>query len=251
MKTSFHPVSNTARHWQNPWPDKNMGKEKTGAQLKQTLAVLLAEDDFEAAMNRLRDFPAKKTVNVLIAFLCHLDQRIRWRSVSALGVLISAMSKLNPEEGRIIMRRFMWMLNEESGGIGWGVPEAMGEVLYRSSVLDLEYHRILLSYLDEQGNFLDHAPLRQGVLWAMARISRAKPHLMKDGAHLARAYLASENPVDRGLSCLIAGYLDDRNALPLLENLSMDKTEITLYIEGDFSRCTIGGLAGKALIRLS
>lgn len=228
-----------------------MGTERSGTRLKRDLAVILAEDDVESAMNRLRDFPVKKTINTLVSFLCHLDERVRWRSVTALGLLVATMAEKSPEEGRILMRRFMWMLNEESGGIGWGVPEVMGEIIFRSSILDREYHRILVSYLDEQGNFLDHDPLRQGALWAMARVSETKPHLMKDGEHLSRACLASGNPVDRALASLVAGFLHDRESLPFLENLVMDKTEITLYIEGDFCRLTVGGLAGKALKRLS
>lgn len=228
-----------------------MGAERSGTRLKRDLAVILAEDDFESAIHRLGETPVKKTVNILVSFLCHLDERVRWRSVSALGLLVAAMTEKSPEEGRILMRRFMWMLNEESGGIGWGVPEVMGEIIFRSSILDREYHRILLSYLDEQGNFLDHDPLRQGALWAMARISETKPHLMKDGAHLSRAYLVSGNPVDRALASIVAGHLHDREAKSFLQNLVMDKTEITLYIEGDFSRLTVGGLAGKALKRLS
>ncbi len=228
-----------------------MGKERSGSKLKQELTALLMQDDFGKVIQSLPEFPAKKTVNILISFLCHRDDRVRWRSVSALGCVVSSLSERLPEEARIIMRRFMWMLNEESGGIGWGVPEVMGDILARSPVLDREYNRILLSYLDEDGNFLDHEPLRQGVLWAMTRVSEIKPDLMNDGKGLARDYLTSDSAVNRGLACIIAENLGDREAVRLLNQLTMDKTEITLYNEGYFNRCTVSGLAGKALKRLS
>lgn len=228
-----------------------MDKKNTYTGLKKDLVNVLSGNDFKKIMMFLENLPVKKTINTLISFLCHLDEQVRWHSVTALGELISTLAVKNSEEGRIVMRRFMWMLNEESGGIGWGVPEAMGEVLTKSSVLDREFNRILLSYIDDHGNYLEHDPLRQGALWGVARVSEFKPHLMENGAAIARGYLESENQVERGLACLIAGYLCDRNALANLESLVMDKTAITLYKGGDFSNFTVGCLAEIALEKLS
>ena len=73
-----------------------MGTERSGTRLKRDLAVILAEDDFESAIHRLGESPVKKTVNILVSFLCHLDERVRWRSVSALGLLVAAMAEKSP-----------------------------------------------------------------------------------------------------------------------------------------------------------
>jgi hypothetical protein len=72
----------------------------------------------------------------------------------------------------------MWSLNEESGNLGWGIPEAMGEILAASPRLAGEYARIFLSYGYETGkddNFLDHAPLRRGVYWGIGRLAQKNP----------------------------------------------------------------------------
>jgi hypothetical protein len=228
-----------------------MSHERSGFGIKKELAGLLMQDDFGKVLAGLSEYPAKKTVNTLISFLCRLDRTLRWRSVSGIGLLVSKLAEQIPEESRIIMRRFMWMLNEESGGIGWGVPESMGEVMSKSPLLAREFNRILISYLDEKGNFLDHDPLRQGVLWGISKVGEIMPELMKDAMDLTRPYLESEDTVNRGLACIIAGQLNDRKALDQLNQLSMDKSGITIYKEGYFISDTISSLAGKALKRFS
>ena len=83
---------------------------------------------------------------------------IRWRAVSAMGHVVSRQAENDMPAARIIMRRLMWNLNDESGGIGWGSPEAMGDIMARSAPLTREYHRILISYVDPSGNFLEPRP---------------------------------------------------------------------------------------------
>eukprot|EP00362_Geleiidae_sp_MMETSP1317_P000447 CAMPEP_0201284794 /NCGR_PEP_ID=MMETSP1317-20130820/84991_1 /ASSEMBLY_ACC=CAM_ASM_000770 /TAXON_ID=187299 /ORGANISM="Undescribed Undescribed, Strain Undescribed" /LENGTH=71 /DNA_ID=CAMNT_0047606373 /DNA_START=1077 /DNA_END=1289 /DNA_ORIENTATION=- len=70
------------------------------------------------------------------------------------------------EEARIVMRRMLWSMNDESGGIGWGVPEAMAEVMTCNKGLAEEYIHMLISYMREDGeelfqdgNFLEHESL--------------------------------------------------------------------------------------------
>jgi hypothetical protein len=74
------------------------------------------------------------------------------------------------EHARIIMRRLMWTLNDESGGIGWGVPEAMAEIMINHKGLFKEYAHILMSYAEGGGNYLDHEPLKRGVIKAIERL---------------------------------------------------------------------------------
>ena len=45
---------------------------------------------------------------------------IKWHAVSALGAIVAALAEKEMESARIIMRRLMWSLNDESGSIGSG-----------------------------------------------------------------------------------------------------------------------------------
>ncbi|NIR18057.1 MAG: HEAT repeat domain-containing protein, partial [Desulfobacterales bacterium] len=77
------------------------------------------------------------------------DQDVRWSAVKAMGRVVAKMADEDMESARVIMRRLMWNLNDESGGIGWGSPEAMAEILTCHDGLAKEYAHILISYARE------------------------------------------------------------------------------------------------------
>ncbi|MGB5988085.1 MAG: DVU0298 family protein, partial [Desulfobacterales bacterium] len=125
-------------------------------QLKQEITVLLKEDPFESGLEELQRVAPRRAVNPLFSLLLDRDELLRWRAVTAMGAVVARLEEQNTESARVIMRRMLWMLNDESGGIGWGVPEAMGETLARSPVLAREYACMLISYCKEDGNYLEH-----------------------------------------------------------------------------------------------
>jgi hypothetical protein len=131
----------------------------------------------EALKERLIDDDTARTAaNAFLALLPRPD--CRWQAVYGLGLCLARLSESDMEAARVFMRRLMWSLNEESGNLGWGIPEAMGEVLATSPRLAGEYARIFLSYGYETGkddNFLDHAPLRRGVYWGIGRLAGKNP----------------------------------------------------------------------------
>lgn len=122
-------------------------------------------------MKELLEIPPSKSINPLFSFIQNTDEEIKWRAVRAMGKVVALMASENLESARVVMRRLMWSLNDESGGIGWGAPEAMGEIMAQDKRLRDEYYKILLSYIDEDGNYLEHEPLRKGAIWALERIS--------------------------------------------------------------------------------
>jgi hypothetical protein len=132
---------------------------------------------------------ARMAVNALLALLPNPDTR--WQAVYGMGLSMALLARNDMEAARVIMRRLMWSLNEESGNLGWGIPEAMGEILGASPALAAEYSRIFLSYGYETGkddNYLDHPPLRRGVFWGMGRLAGANPVLAQPALpHLAVA----------------------------------------------------------------
>jgi hypothetical protein len=130
--------------------------------LKQYLQTRMQAENFNDTLLAILDLPARKVVNPLISFFCSRDAILRWRSVSALGAVVARLADENRESARVVMRRLMWSLNDESGGIGWGAPEAMGEITARHAGMAGEYGHILLSYLAEDGNYLEHEVLQRG-----------------------------------------------------------------------------------------
>ena len=125
------------------------------------------------------------------------------RAAVMLGACVAAVAEKSPEEARILMRRFMWQMNEESGNLGWGAPESMAETLARSDSLAGEFSRVLFSYILDTGredNFVDYAPLRRSCYWAVGRVIRARPGLAASALPLLRAGLGDEDVSCRGMA---------------------------------------------------
>ena len=153
---------------------------------KREVLKFLEQDDFEKNLKDIHQFPPLKVVNALFSFLVTTNQTIKRRSVTAMGVVVSKLAEKDIETARIVMRRLMLSLTEESGGIGWGSPEAMGEIMARSEKLAEEYHKILISYTESGGNYLDFEELQKDVISGLQRLAEVHPHMVKEVNHLLK-----------------------------------------------------------------
>ncbi len=142
----------------------------TYRKLKKDFKLLLSQKHFDLAMIEINKYPAKKAINPLISFLCSCDKQVKQHAVKAIGIIVSKLADQDIEHSRVIMRRLMWSLNDESGGIGWGAPEAMAEIMVRHKRLAEEYHKILISYAEPGKNYLENEILQEGVRWGLKRI---------------------------------------------------------------------------------
>jgi HEAT repeat protein len=221
-----------------------------GRALKQRILELLKSSDFEKELESLSRLPARQVINPLFSFLYNIDEQIRWRAVIAMGAVVAKNADEDMEWARVVMRRLMWNLNDESGGIGWGSPEAMGEILACHEALAEEYNRILISYAKEDGNFQEHELMQRGVLWGIGRLSQVRPKQVKDSGPYIMPYLFSRDAVLRGLAAWIMGLLGVKDARPGLEQLTDDETEIEIFLERRLVRCRVKELAKEALARL-
>jgi len=211
--------------------------------LKRTVSALLKAPDFEKSLHELRRFPARQVVNPLFSFLLSSDEEVRWRAVTAMGAVLQDLASTDMGAARVIMRRLMWSLNDESGGIGWGAPEVMGEAMARHESLANEYASILTSYCYEEGNFLEYEALQRGLLWALIRLVRVRPALVRIDPGRLNIFLRSRDPVVRGLAAWATGLLGHHSARSQLESLRGDKTRIKLYLDRSLQETTVEELA--------
>ncbi len=125
------------------------------------------------------------------------------RAAFALGQSMAALYAEDPEAAKNIVRRFIWQMNEESGNIGWGVPEAFGETLAQCRPLAEAYHNILFSYVRDlpgDSTYCDHAPLRRSCYLAMARVLEAWPDLADRARPILEAAQNDPDEQGRGLA---------------------------------------------------
>jgi hypothetical protein len=215
--------------------------------LKKEALALLRSEDLSTALLELCRLPARRIVNPLFGLLYNGEPIVRWRAVTAMGAVVSKLADEQPESARVIMRRFLWNLNDESGGIGWGSPEAMGEIMARNSGMAAEYACMLISYADPCGNYLEHPVLQQGVLWALGRLGRARPEMIRPSAGLLIPWLRSADANHRGLAAWTAQPLKSEALADYLAPLCSDPATITIYLDGQLAEHAIGRLARIAL----
>jgi len=152
--------------------------------LKAEVYSLLDREDGKAFPGEILGFPLKKVVNPLFSYIQSVDPGIKARAVVSMGRVVAELADQEIEAARVVMRRLMWSLNDESGGIGWGASEAMGEIMAEHEGLAREFHKILISYVDPEGNYLEYEPLRKGAVLGLKRLFAAQPRIMAPYAHL-------------------------------------------------------------------
>ncbi|WP_299976888.1 DVU0298 family protein [Desulfobacula sp.] len=219
-------------------------KKPYGRKTKQKVGKILLEPHRETAMEMLRQIPDEQLVGHLFSHFYHKDELIKFRSIAAMGVLGSRVGQKNMEKARIILRRIMWNLNDESGGIGWGSPEAMGEILYHSPELALEFKSILFSYLDPDGNYIEHKALQRGVLWGIGTYLGSNPRDLNEKTKgLLFGYLHSSDPVKRGYAvrALMNARCFDCSLVP--ENIMTDNHYIDVFNNWNFTAIRISDMA--------
>ena len=219
----------------------------SGRQLKQKIRRILEDEDFERRLDEIRQLPPRQAVNPLFSFLCSLEETVKWRAITAFGKVISDLAACDLESARVVMRRFIWHLNDESGGIGWGCPESMAEVMAQNEKLAREYGDILISYIQPGGNYMEHEVLQRGVLWGVGRLAHTRPRYTQNAAAFLLPYMESEDPNLRGLAVWAVSPQVPVEIIPRLKQLTKDPSELVLYQNGRLDQVSVGQLARSAL----
>ena len=221
-----------------------MGRNR---RLKADIGHMLAGENFVTALDDLRQLPGRQVVNPLFSFFYSGEEQIRWRAIVAMGVVVSHLAATSMESARVVMRRLMWNLNDESGGIGWGSPEAMGEITASHAGLANEFANILISYIDPRGNFLEHELLQRGSLWGVGRLAHARPALAKRAAAFLPAFYQSPDPYLRGIAVWATGPILENRLRPLLENMLTDHAPLRIFSQMRMVQTTVATLANAGL----
>lgn len=191
-------------------------------------------------------------VNPLFAAICRADTNIRWNGIYTFGKVIGEITTNDLEAGRVLMRRFLWSLNDESGGIGWGAPESMAEAMVNHPQLCKEYLHMLVSYTQEDGpelcqdgNYLELPELQRGLLWALSRVieHQATEFERFDFINGLADYLNSDDKTVRALAIRCLCGLEQKE---LVLERARDKEDwndlIEYYYKGEMTLFSINAL---------
>jgi len=217
--------------------------------LRARVETMIRSDLFNDRLADWRLLPGRQVINPLLSFLFHSEEIIKWRAVTAIGVVMAHLADSDMEAARNIMRRLIWSLNDESGGIGWGSAEAMGEILARHERLATEYACILISYIRPDCNPLENQLLERGVLWGVGRLAQSRPRMVDGCAVYLLPYLHSKDGVHRAVAAWALGFVSRELPEEVLRPLLEDRTEISLFEDGELHQCRVADLAGRLIKR--
>lgn len=221
---------------------------------KEVLTILAGGDEVD---ERLAAYREQDLIHALFSALCRADET-RLRAALAFGRVTARLAARDMEAARVVMRRLLWSLNDESGGIGWGAPEAMAAAIAASQALADEYLHMLVSYLKEDGdepcqdgNFLELPALQRGLLWGIGHVAPlCRERLLAMGvAEELGKYLLSPDKIVVGLALWCFARLAVAAPAAVLETLMADQTAVPLFDDGEPRSVTVGELARHAVAR--
>lgn len=230
-----------------------------GRKAKSRVLQLLERENIAGILQQFATMDDKEVLHGLFAGICRSDERVRWNAIKSMGPVVARVADKDMEEARIVLRRMLWSLNDESGGIGWGAPEAMAEIMVHHQGLAEEYIHMLISYMREDGeelfqdgNYLEHELLQRGLLWGIARLAETRPEMLLERQASADVipYLLSGDAVVRGLAAKSLGLLKASVAVDQLESMLKDREEVRFFEDGAMRTATVAKLAGEALARI-
>jgi hypothetical protein len=234
--------------------------EKGRRALKKIIIEALSRDDLSEIFQVISRYPEQVVLSSLFSAICHQDELVRFHAVRCFGRVVSAMAEKELETARIVMRRFLWSLNDESGGIGWGAPEAMAEIMCHSDRLREEYLHMLISYMREDGeelfqdgNFIELPMLQRGVLWGIGRLAEyQRSELIDRGVpgDLA-AYLDSADLQVAGLAIWCLGKLGTPADTAKISSFLGNQAEVAVYVDDGLRQVTIDRLAAEAMTQIA
>ena len=180
-------------------------------------------------------------LSVLWSLTFDADELVRWRAVEAIGRTAARLAESDVEPIRAFVRRLLWSMNDESGGVGWHAPETLGEILVNVPSLVGEYGVLLLRFCRE-------SPFEQGAHLAVCRVARVDPTPLLEGIDQLAASLEDSDPIVRGHAALALATMGSLRHRPGIETLQADPSPVRRYdfAAGCLRDTSVGRMAAEA-----
>ena len=206
--------------------------------MKRQLRDLLANGRFDEIVE-VAD-RNRRVLSLLTSLTYDPDPLIAWRAVEASGLAGARVAQDDPEFVRDHLRRLFWLLTDESGGIAWRAPEAIGEII-RSRPHELSsFVPMLLALLEMEPE--DLVRFQAGILWAIGRLTEVLPDATEPLTAAILSYLRNPDPQIRGLAVWCLGKLRKAGRLSSDDALHAQDGPVDLYVGGQIIRTSVAEL---------
>jgi hypothetical protein len=211
--------------------------------MKRRLRQMLAEGRFDAVTAEATG--ATRVLGLLVTLTFDPDPAIAWRAVEAMGRAAAAIADRDPAPVRDHLRRLVWLLSEESGGICWRAPEALAEIVRRRPAPFADFIPIVVHLLTETAEE-DLAHFRPGMLWAIGRLGPVAAGRVVEVLPAITAALEHPDPRCRGMAAWTLGQIGRGDLLAERPALATDDAELAVYEDGHVRSTTVAALTRAA-----
>ena len=209
--------------------------------LKKEVIRLLETKDYDCPAKL--PSTGKKIISILISLSYDKKSRMSWRAIELIGLISKEIAKSEPETVRNIAGRLLWMIRDESGGIGWSSPEILGEIVRNNPELCADIAPVIASFHEEK-------MLTAGVLRAIGRIGKINDETAGYAIPIILSYLNSSESALRGYAAYALGETGATGAASNLKSLRNENNNVDFYEDGELKTKTIGEIVEEALKKL-
>lgn len=183
----------------------------------------------------------KKVMRILQRLLCS-DSLTRLRAADMLGRASAVIAKKEPGSVSVMLHNLINSM-ADTGSSSWGSLDAIGEIIGNCP-------DVFIGYMPTLFHFLNDTDSRPQVIKSLARISEARPDLVRKTIFRLLPYLDDPVPEARGYTTILLGNIGAPEAVPELEKLLTDRQIAGIYRNGEIVKVTVGELATEALEKI-
>lgn len=213
------------------------------AEQKSFLRNQLKSNELDVVINWAAT--SRNPLRRLLSLTFDTEETVIWPAIKAIGILSADMAANDKEKIRDTIRRLLWLMSDESGGLSWHSPEIIAEILINVPSLIVEYAPLLPAYFVEE-------PFERGTHLAVARLAVMAPIIFSDCGPQLNKSLEHSDPIIRGSAVRILESVGARDYLDRINNLVSDRAAVRIYDfeNSRFIKSTVGQIAQDAAIAL-
>ncbi len=204
---------------------------RTERNLKPIIRTMLEGMDFQGIAQRAEENQA--VISKLISMTYDKEDTLSWRAIESFRYISERLTASRQSLMRDTIRRLLWSMSDESGGIGWSACEILGAII---SANPSEYEDVipLLWSCREEEMF------RAGTFWAMAQIAEVDPKAVSFVCNELPTYLNDKDPMVRANVALCMYRIRCPFDLgEVFKPLFTDTDEVTYYENGILNKKTV------------
>jgi hypothetical protein len=193
----------------------------------------------------------RKVMSQLVRMAYDKETLVGWRAINAVGLASKELVRTNYEYLRETVRKLLWSLSDESGGIGWSAPELIGEIVSADPKRFSDIIPLIAQVYE-----IEEEVFRPGVVYALARIAETAPEQVAVYQKIVIMALTDINPLVKiyGLELVMrvwqTVFLKNlwsseyrRRVVDLVESSNVDQGEAWVYKNNGFTRLDVGEVA--------